>query len=75
MTLDSLILMQDALECQRKGMTREQFVACVKESFRPVNAQAWDDSLALIAYLGTRRRAMDGVEREIKSARDSYFPA
>ena len=43
MTLDSLILLEDALEMNAKGFTKDEFVGCVKESFRPVNAQAWDD--------------------------------
>lgn len=75
MTLDSLILLEDALEMNAKGFTKDEFVGCVKESFRPANAQAWDDALALIKTLGTRRKAMNFIDCELDKARNDFFPA
>ena len=75
MTIDEAIYLVDALDMQARGMTREQFVGCVMECAKARNAQAYDDALALTAKMGTRRKAMNHVARELESARRDYFPA
>ena len=75
MSIDEAIYLEDALEMQAKGMTRAEFVSCVKESAKARNAQAYDDALALTARIGTRRKAMNYVARELDSARREFFPA
>ena len=74
MTLDDAILIQDALECQRKGMTREQFVACVKVPFQALNAQAYDDAIAYSNNCGNSRKALDHIEKKIKECSKEFFP-
>ncbi len=74
MTLDDAILIQDALECQRKGMTREQFVACVKVPFQALNAQAYDDAIAYSHNCGNSRKALNHIDRQIAKARSEFFP-
>ncbi len=75
MTIDEAIYLEDALDMQARGMTKEQFVGCVMECAKARNAQAYDDALALTAKMGTRARAMNYVARELESARRDYFPA
>ena len=75
MTIDDAIYLEDALDMQAAGMTKEQFVGCVLERAKARNAQAYDDALALTAKMGTRRKAMNHVSRELECARRDYFPA
>ncbi len=53
MTIDEAIYLEDALDMQSRGMTKEQFVGCVMECAKARNAQAYDDALALTAKMGT----------------------
>lgn len=54
-------------------MTKDEFVSCAKECARPKNAQAWDDAAALIVQFGTRRKALNHIEREIERYRNEFF--
>jgi len=75
MTIDDAIYLEDALDMQSQGMTREQFVDCVVNCAKARNARAYDDALALTVKMGTRRKAMNYVQRELEAARNEYFPA
>ena len=75
MTIDDAIYLEDALDMQSRGMTKEQFVQCVKECAKARNAQAYDDALALTAKMGSRRKAMNHVMSELEAARRDFFPA
>jgi hypothetical protein len=75
MTLDDAIRIEDALECQRNGLTREQFIACVKPAYRAVNAQAWDDAMAYIYNCGNSRKALNHIEKKKQAAAAAFFPA
>ncbi|MDE2099407.1 MAG: hypothetical protein KGL39_19300 [Patescibacteria group bacterium] len=75
MTIDEAIYLEDALDMQARGMTREEFIGCVMESAKARNAQAYDDALALTAKMGTRRKSMNYVLRELETARREFFPA
>ena len=75
MTIDDAVYLEDALDMQARGMTKDQFVGCVMDCAKARNAQAYDDALALTAKMGTRRKAMNYVARELESARRDYFPA
>ena len=79
MNLDDVIRIEDALWCMatQPTMSRNDFVSCVKQTPEniAINQKAWDDAMDLIRSLGTRRKAMNHIEREIESARNEYFPA
>ena len=75
MTIDDAIYLEDALDMQARGMTKDQLIGCVIDCAKARNAQAYDDALALTAKMGTRRKAMNHVARELESARRDYFPA
>jgi hypothetical protein len=75
MTIDDAIYLEDALDCQSQGMTKDDFVGCVMERAKARNAQAYDDALALTAEKGSRRKAMNYVARELEAAPQDYFPS
>ncbi len=75
MTIDEAIYLWDALEMQARGMSKAVYVGCVKASAKDRNAQAYDDALALTARMGTRRKALNYVARELEAARCEFFPA
>lgn len=76
MTIDEALLLEDALDMDARGMTKEAFVECCVrvESVRKANAAAWDAAQSLIQSFGTRRKAMNHVQRELDKARDEFFP-
>ena len=79
MNLNDAIRIENALYCMatRPTMSRNDFVSCIKQTPEniAINQKAWDDAMDLIRSLGTRRKAMNHIEREIELARNEYFPA
>ena len=75
MTIDDAVYLEDALDMQARGMTKDQFVDCVMDCAKARNARAYDDALALTVKMGSRRKAMNHVQRELEAARNEYFPA
>lgn len=74
MTLQRLLDVEDALDCQRV-MTREQFLACImqREDVQRRNAMAWDYALDLVSRMGTWMRAYNVIQRRINSFRSNQY--
>ena len=74
MTLERLLDVEDALDCQRV-MTREQFLACImqREDVQKRNAMAWDYALDLVSRMGTWMRAYNTIQHRINSFRSNQY--
>ena len=68
LTLDQLIGIEDALDCQTK-MTKEEFLGCVKQTPAVIqrNSEFWEQALALTTQCGTPMRAWNEIQRRIRS--------
>jgi hypothetical protein len=73
--LDTWIAVQDALEAIGQKQSMAEFAACHKPEFRQEAERIYDYAQSLIRSYGTRRKAVNHIERNIEAARTQFFPA
>jgi hypothetical protein len=69
MNLELAIGVEDALECMKKHITKEQFVACSMPSAQAFDRECYETAERMVAGLGSWQKAMNAVTVEIEKYR------